>query len=426
MNVNEALAYIHSVCWRGSKPGLARTRTLLAKMGNPEKKLKFVHIAGTNGKGSTAAMLASILQKAGFVTGLYTSPYIVRFGERMQVNGQMIEDDELCEITERLRPLADEMPDHPTEFEFVTAVAMEFFARHHCQIVVLEVGLGGELDSTNVIDTPEVAVICNIGLDHTELLGNTLEQVAAAKAGIIKPGGRAVIYRGSDSVEAVFEKKCRAVGAVLHKAEFDSIRLLHCGLDGQRFDCGGYRELALPLLGEHQLRNAAVVLKTVQVLRERGWEISDANIREGLSCVRWQGRFEILRREPLFIIDGGHNPQCIEALEQNIRQYLAGRELTVLTGVLADKDYHSMYAGVAQYASRFFTITPPNSRALSAQELASYLTRFGKPVAACGSVEAGVKQALAAAGTDGAVLAYGSLYMLGDIMHALDDSLPAS
>ena len=420
MTVHEALSYIHTVCWRGSKPGLSRTRTLLSKMGNPEKKLKFIHIAGTNGKGSTAAMLASILQKAGYVTGLYTSPYIVRFGERMQVNGQMIEDDELCRITERLRPLADEMPDHPTEFEFVTAVAMEFFARHGCQIVVLEVGLGGELDSTNVIDVPEAAVICNIGLDHTEILGDTLEKIAAAKAGIIKPGGQVVIYRGSESVEAVFEEKCRAVGAVLHKAEFDSIRPLYCGLDGQRFDCGEYRDLTLPLLGEHQLRNAAVVLKTVQVLRERGWDVSDANVREGLSCVRWPGRFEILRREPLFIIDGGHNPQCIEALEQNVRQYLGGRELTVLTGVLADKDYHSMYAGISQYASRFFTVTPPNPRALSAQELAAYLTRFGKPVTVCDSVEAGVKQALAAAGKDGAVLAYGSLYMLGDVIHALD------
>ena len=420
MNVSEALSYIHSVCWKGSIPGLSRTRELLAKMGNPEKKLRFVHIAGTNGKGSTAAMLAAILRQAGYVTGLYTSPYIIKFHERMQVNGEMISDEELCAITEYIRPLAESMTESPTEFELVTCIAMEYFVRRGCQIVVMEVGMGGELDSTNVIAAPEASVICNIGLDHTEVLGDTLEKIASAKAGIIKPGCPAVIYRAAPSVEAVFEEKCRAVGSELHKADFDAICLHTHDLTGQVFDFGRFQALHLPLLGEHQLKNAAVVLTTADVLKARGWAITDENIRQGLATVRWPGRFELLRKDPLFIVDGGHNPQCIEALVQNIRQYLAGRPLTVLTGVLADKDYHCMYADVArQFAARFVTVTPPNPRALDAQALAEYLRQFGKPVTACDSVDAGVREAIRQAGPDGVVLAYGSLYMVGDIEAAV-------
>ena len=424
MNVSEALSYIHSVCWKGSIPGLSRTRELLAKMGNPEKKLRFVHIAGTNGKGSTAAMLAAILRQAGYVTGLYTSPYIIKFHERMQVNGEMISDEELCAITEYIRPLAESMTESPTEFELVTCIAMEYFVRRGCQIVVMEVGMGGELDSTNVIAAPEASVICNIGLDHTEVLGDTLEKIASAKAGIIKPGCPAVIYRAAPSVEAVFEEKCRAVGAELHKADFDAIRLHTHDLTGQVFDFGRFQDLHLPLLGEHQLKNAAVVLTTADVLKTRGWAITDENIRQGLATVRWPGRFELLRKDPLFIVDGGHNPQCIEALVQNIRQYLAGRPLTVLTGVLADKDYHCMYADVArQFAARFVTVTPPNPRALDAQALAEYLRQFGKPVTACDSVDAGVREAIRQAGPDGVVLAYGSLYMVGDIEAAVAETV---
>ena len=419
MNVSEALEYIHSVSWKGSIPGLSRTRELLGKMGNPEKKLKFIHIAGTNGKGSTAAMLASVLKQAGYITGLYTSPYILKFHERMQVNGEMITDAELCEITEFIRPLADSCAEQPTEFELVTCIAMEFFARRGCQIVSLEVGLGGELDSTNVIEAPEVAVICNIGLDHTDILGDTPEQIADAKAGIIKGGCDCVIYRAQPSVEAVFEKKCKQVGARLHKADFAAITPVSHGLDGQTFDFGHLRNIELPLLGEHQLLNAAVVLTCVDVLRQRGWRISDGQLREGIRTVSWSGRFELLRREPLFFVDGGHNPQCIEALVRNIRQYLQDRPLTILTGVLADKDYHCMYSNVAPFAARFVTVTPPNPRALPAQELSQYLARFQKPVTACDSVQNGVREAIRLAGKDGTVLAYGSLYMAGQIKEAV-------
>lgn len=418
MTPNEALDYIHSVCWKGSIPGLGRTRELLHKMGDPQDQLQFVHIAGTNGKGSTAAMTANILRKAGYRVGLYTSPYIFRFHERMQVDGQCISDEELAEITEFVKPLAESMEDHPTEFELVTCIAMEYFKRHRCDVVSLEVGMGGELDSTNVILPPLVAVLTNIGLDHTEFLGDTLEKICETKSKIIKPGSIAVTYREKPSVEAVIEARCREVGAKWMPADFDSLHLISASLEGQVFDWGSYRALHLPLLGRHQLYNAAVVLTIVEALREKGLHISDEAVRQGIASVSWPGRFELVARNPLFIVDGGHNPQCIEALVNNVRDYLGGKRLTVLTGVLADKDYADMYEDMSQYVTQFVTVTPPNPRALSAQALAEYLQRFGKPVTACESVAQGVALAKQLAGPDGVVLAYGSLYMVGDIEDA--------
>lgn len=418
MTVQEALTYIHSVCWKGSVPGLERTQELLERMGNPEKSLRFVHIAGTNGKGSTAAMTASILRQAGYTTGLYTSPYILRFHERMQVNGVEISDEELADVTEFVRPYAEAMADHPTEFELVSCIAFEYFKRKGCDIVVLEVGMGGELDSTNVIDTPEVAVITNIGLDHTEYLGDTLEKVASAKAGIIKSGGTAVLYRSTPSVEAVFENRCKEVGAALVKADFDALHSISHDLSGQVFDAAGYPAIELPLLGEHQMKNTAVVLAAIGVLQSKGYHITEEQVRKGLATVSWPGRFEVLRKSPLFLVDGGHNPQCIESLTANIRSYLNGRPLTILTGVLADKDFHCMYSNVAPFAREFVTVTPDSPRSLSAVELKAYLEQFGKPVTAMDTIEDGVRKAMELAGPDGVVLAYGSLYMVGAIQEA--------
>ena len=419
MTLDEALRYIHEVCWKGTIPGLERIQALLDAMGNPERKCKYVHVTGTNGKGSTCAMVASILRKAGYKTGLYTSPYLIRFNERIQINGEQISDADICELTEYVKPFAESIFERPTEFEMVTAIGFEYFARHKCDIVVCEVGMGGEFDATNVIPAPEAAVICNIGLDHTEVLGDTLEKIAGAKAGIIKPGCDAVLYRERPSVEAVFEERCKALNAPLHKADFDSLHLLSHSLEGQVFDWERFHALRLPLLGEHQLHNAAVALTTARVLQKRGWKITDEQIREGIESVRWPGRFELMRKDPMFIIDGGHNPQCIEALVKNIRDYLPGRELTVLTGVLGDKDFHCMYRDVAQYAKEFITITPANARALTAEKLADYLRQFGKPITACDVVADGVRLAIEHAGKDGVVLCYGSLYMIGDIDAAL-------
>ena len=420
MNVNEAIEYIHSVYWQGSTPGLHRVQALLDKMGNPEKKLKYVHIAGTNGKGSTASMTASILQKAGYRTGLYTSPYIYRFHERMQINGEQISDEDLVEITEMVKPLASSMEQSPTEFELVCCIAFEYFARKQCDIVVLEVGLGGAFDATNVIDVPEVAVITNIGLDHTEVLGNTVEEIARTKAGIFKEGGSAVVYRGTPSVEQVFEEICREKNISLQKADFDGLCLKAHSLDGQVFDCGDRKDLVLPLLGDHQLHNATVVLSIADALIQRGWKITETHIREGLRDVKWPGRFDIVSREPLFIIDGGHNPQCIEALVKNIEDYLIDRKVVALTGVLGDKDYADMYKPVMPLVDSFVCITPPNPRKLEAAELAAHLTQVGAKAVASESIEDGVKLALQEAGETGAVLCFGSLYTIGAIREALD------
>lgn len=419
MNAQEAIEYIHSVCWKGSIPGLSRTQELLRRLGNPEKKLKFVHIAGTNGKGSTAAMTASILRKAGYRTGLYTSPYIYRFNERIQVDGVEISDEELAAVTEFVKPHAQAMEECPTEFELVTAIGFEYFARKGCDIVVLEVGMGGELDSTNVIETPEVAVITNIGLDHTEVLGDTVEKIAQTKAGIFKEGGSAVVYRGTPGVEAVYERVCAERNVSLRKADFDSLKLKSHSLEGQVFDCGKRKDLLLPLLGDHQLHNAAVVLGVADTLIEKGWNITEQNIRDGIRDVKWPGRFDIVSREPLFIIDGGHNPQCIDALVTNIRDYLVGRRIIALTGVLADKDYGEMYKPMLPYIQEFVCITPPNPRKLEATELAAHLRRVGAEATPCQSIAQGVRTAVERAGKDGVVLCFGSLYTIGDIRNAL-------
>lgn len=421
MNVEQAIAYIHSVCWKGSIPGLGRTQELLKKMGNPEKKLKFVHIAGTNGKGSTAAMTASILSKAGYRTGLYTSPYIYRFHERIQVDGVEISDEDLTEITEYVKPLADSMAQSPTEFELVCCIAFEYFYRKKCDIVVLEVGMGGAWDATNVIEVPEVAVITNIGLDHTEYLGDTVEKIAETKSGIFKPHGHAVVYRSTPSVEAVYERVCAERDVSLRKADFDGLVLKAHTLEGQVFDCGSRKNLVLPLLGDHQLHNASVVLSIADTLIGEGWKISEQNIYDGIRDVRWPGRFDIVCRKPLFIIDGGHNPQCIEALVKNIRDYLAGKKVIALTGVLADKDYADMYKPVMPLVDRFVCITPPNPRKLEAEQLARYLRQAGAQAQASESILDGVKKAMELAGEDGVVLCFGSLYSIGGIRDALKD-----
>lgn len=419
MNLNESLAYIHGLYRKGSVPGLHRMQQMLEMMGNPQKKLKFIHIAGTNGKGSTAAMTASILTKAGYKTGLFTSPYIYRFHERMQINGEQISDEDVVAMVEYVRGFAETMEDITTEFEFVTCMAMEYFMRQGCDIVVLEVGMGGLIDATNIIDTPEVAVVTNIGLDHTDALGDTLEKIAENKAGIFKEGGHAVVYRGTEGVEAVYEQICRERNVTLRKADFDSIVLSSHGLEGQVFSCGTRQDLVLPLLGDHQLHNASVVLSVMDTLIDMGWSISENHIREGIRDVSWPGRFDIVSREPLFIIDGGHNPQCIDALVKNIADYLAGRRIIALAGVLADKDYGEMFRPVMEYVDEFVCVTPDNPRQLPACELAEHLRRAGAKAVPCAAVAEGVQKAKELAGSDGVVLCFGSLYTIGAIKDAV-------
>lgn len=415
MTYEEALKYIHSVHWVGSKLGLERTQELLAKLGNPEKHLKFIHIAGTNGKGSTAAMLASILEKAGYRVGLYTSPFINRFNERMQVNGQQIPDDVLAALTEHISPYADAMEDSPTEFELITALAMEYFHREKCDIVVLEVGMGGELDSTNVIDTPEAAVIAAMGLDHVNELGPTMADIARAKAGIIKSGGAVVSYGGNPDADPVFEQVCREKGASLRQPDFSKIIPGTFDLDGQSFSYGDWKDMRIPLVGSYQMNNAAVVLETVSVLRERGWKIPDEAVRQGMAATRWPARFEVLRRDPVFIVDGGHNPHGIKATAESLKRLFPGKKITFVTGVMADKDVESILGLIVPLASEFFTVRPDNPRAMAADELARRIEALGAKATPCGSVADGVARAIEAEGVNGVACALGSLYMSGEV-----------
>ena len=415
MTYEEALSYIHSICWKGSKLGLDRTRELLGKLNDPQKELKFIHIAGTNGKGSTAAMLSSILEEAGYRVGLYTSPFINRFNERMQVNHQPIPDEELAALTEYVRPHADAMADSPTEFELITALAMVWFARQKCDIVVLEVGMGGELDSTNIIDVPEAAVIAAMGLDHVKELGPTMADIARAKAGIIKEGGRVVSYGGNPEADEVIAAVCRARNASLCQPDFSAIVPGDFSLEGQTFSYKGWRGLRIPLVGAYQMNNAAVVLETVEVLRQRGWNISDEAVRQGLADTRWPARFEVLRRDPVFIVDGGHNPHGIRATAESLRRLFPGRKITFVTGVMADKDVEHILGLIVPLADQFFTVRPDNPRAMDAGELARRIEAMGAKATACASVRDGVDRAIQAEGPHGVACALGSLYMSGEV-----------
>ena len=411
----EAIDYIHSYHWLGSKPGLSRTQALLARLGNPERELKFIHIVGPNGKGSTAAMLSGILSAAGYSTGLYTSPYLWRFHERIQVNGQEISDRELGEATARVRSCAEGMEEHPTEFELVTCVALEHYRRKGCQVVVLEAGLGGRLDSTNAIPAPEVVVVTNIGLDHTELLGSTVEEIAAEKAAVIKRGCDVALYGHSPSVARVVADACRRAEATLRVADFSAIAVREDSKEGQRFGYGPFTDLRLGLLGAHQRKNAAVALETVLALRRRGWDISDGAVGLGLGNTRWPGRFEILGENPWFVVDGGHNPQCAETVAASLETYFPGERAVFLVGVLSDKDYAGLLDRVAPKAKAFVAVTPDSPRALSGEALARHLERYGLPVKVRGDIGAGVETAGELAGEKGLVCAMGSLYMTGAI-----------
>lgn len=415
MTYEEALSYIHSICWKGSKLGLDRTRELLGKLNDPQKELKFIHIAGTNGKGSTAAMLSSILEEAGYRVGLYTSPFINRFNERMQVNHQPIPDEELAALTEYVRPHADAMADSPTEFELITALAMVWFARQKCDIVVLEVGMGGELDSTNIIDVPEAAVIAAMGLDHVKELGPTMADIARAKAGIIKEGGRVVSYGGNPEADEVIAAVCRARNASLCQPDFSAIVPGDFSLEGQTFSYKGWRGLRIPLVGAYQMNNAAVVLETVEVLRQRGWSVSDEAVRQGLADTRWPARFEVLRRDPVFIVDGGHNPHGIRATAESLSRLFPGRKITFVTGVMADKDVEHILGLIVPLADQFFTVRPDNPRAMDAGELAARIEAMGAKATACASVQDGVDRAIQAEGPHGVACALGSLYMSGEV-----------
>ena len=420
MTAEEAIARLRERAWSSCPPGLERTRALLSLLGNPEQSLKFIHITGTNGKGSTAAILASVLHAAGYRTGLFTSPHLYRFHERMQVNGEMISDEMLVALTQRVLKAADALTVHPTEFELMTALGMLFFEAMHCDIVVLEVGMGGKLDSTNVIPAPEAAVITNIGLEHTAILGDTLEKIAQEKSGIIKSGCRAVLYAQTQGVVQVVEAACRAEQVPLTVTAPETLEKCSSALDGQTFRYRSKGPFRIALLGDYQLSNAITALDTVDALREKGWQITDEALAQGFASVTWPGRLELARRSPDFLIDGAHNPQCVDALMDSLSGLFGEKKLIFLVGVLADKDWQLMLSYALPLAKTFVTVTPPSARALSADALAAYLSDRGVGAHAAASLEDAVELALRLAEPDDTICSWGSLYSVGELRHILE------
>lgn len=416
MTYEQALDYISGISARGSKTGLERIRTLMDGLGNVQNSLKFVHLAGTNGKGSTSCMLASILQKAGYKTGLFVSPFIIRFNERIQINGQHIPDEKLAKIIERIKPVADAMPEGAMEFVLITAAAFVWFAEENCDIVVLETGFGGRVDSTNIIETNECAVITNIGIDHTDYLGNTIEEIAYEKACILKQDRPVVAYASEQGAMDVLTAYAIEHGNSMTVADFTAIEAISADLTGQRFRYKGSEVYDIRLLGAHQQKNAAVVLETVEILRGLGWSIDDTAVREGLREARWPARFELLHTDPIVFVDGAHNMQGVESLRAAVAEYLGDRRIVCMTGVLADKDWQQMMGVLQSFASDFITVTPDSPRALQNTDLAAYLSETTQWVRSAETVAEGVDLALARAKETGSVIvACGSLYMASEI-----------
>ena len=420
MNYNEAIEYIHSVNWMFCNPGLDRVRTLCAALGNPQDSLKFIHVAGTNGKGSFCSMLDSVLRAQGYRVGLFTSPYIMEFGERMRFGGENIPDRELCTLVERIKPVADAMEDKPTEFELITALAFLYFAEQKCDYVVLECGLGGRLDATNIIKTPILSVITGIALDHTAILGDTHEKIAAEKAGIIKSGVPTLWCGSHEGAEQVIRESAMAAGSDFIKIDRSGMNIKKMTLDGTDFDFGEHKDVHIPLLGSYQPLNAANVLTAIDTLRRIGVEISEDAVRIGLERVVWHARFEIINRDPLIIADGGHNPEGIDGAVDSIKQYFT-EKVGIVTGVMADKDYRYMAGRMAEVGERVFCLTPDNPRALSAGDYAETFLSLGVSAEGYGSVDEAVSAAMDWARASGTpVVCLGSLYMYGEIVKSID------
>ncbi len=413
MTYTEALEYIHSICWLGSRPGLERITELCDKMDNIQDKLKFIHIAGTNGKGSTSSMLTRILVNEGYRVGTFTSPYVYRFNERMAVNGEPIPNDDLARIIEIIKPLAESMQDPPTEFELITAAGFLYFYEQKCDIVVLECGMGGRLDSTNIIKKPLLSVITGIALDHTAFLGDTVEKIAVEKAGIIKDHSPVIYGSMPEGCEKII--KVKAPDAVA--CDYSRLSNLSLSLEGASFDVEGYNErFKLKLVGGYQPRNAMLAITCAEKLG-----IDKTSIFKGICETTWPARFEILCSEPTVIYDGGHNPQGVDAAVDTVKELFEGK-INVLSGVMADKDYDYIASRIALVADKVYCVTPDNTRSLPAQEYAEAFKRQGVTASFFDSMN----EAVTAAYNDSKkekrpLLGLGSLYMYKEFVDAINN-----
>lgn len=384
LNYKDALEYIHNTNKFGMKLGLDNMKNLLNILGNPQNKLKFIHIAGTNGKGSISAFLNSILINEGYRVGLFISPYLEEFTERIQINGEHINKEELVRLTHRVKKaievLLSKGYQHPTEFEIVTTIGLLYFYEQQVDLVILEVGLGGRLDATNIIPKSLVSIISSIGLDHTMYLGNSIEEVAVEKGGIIKEKGDIVLYPQRDNVFKVIEDIAQEKKANLYIVEKASVNFKEGTIEGQSFSYIG-ENLKLPqveikLLGRHQIYNGGTVLKAIEVLRKKGFRITNHSILEGFKKAQWPGRFEIISNNPIVILDGAHNPQGAKAFNKAIREYFPEKRIILFFGLLEDKDSEEILKYILPIAKEVITLTPNNPRAIEGKLLAEKIKQF--------------------------------------------------
>ncbi|MCL2045558.1 MAG: bifunctional folylpolyglutamate synthase/dihydrofolate synthase [Oscillospiraceae bacterium] len=418
MTVDQIVEYLDTFKLEGRDLSPRRTQRFLKKLGNPEKKLKFVHVTGTNGKGSTCAYVASIMRKAGYRVGSFVSPHIVKFNERLQCNGEYITDEELIKLVEDARPILDTTDDPPTQFEIVVGLAMMFYVEKECDIVVLEVGMGGDTDATNVIDTPEVAIIATIGFDHIAALGPELTDIARAKAGIIKQGGDAAIYGSTKEVEELFESICKERGAKLHKADFSRISNQVESIDGLKFSLEPYGEVTTALLGSYQSKNATLAITAIEILREKGFTVADEDIISGLRDVNWPGRFEVIGRNPVFILDGAHNAEAVEVTADSLKRYFGDDKIVFIIGAMNNKDVDTMVSLIAPMAKAFINARPDYERAMESELMEEKLSIYDAPVYTIDDFEQAVTQAINLAGNEGVVCVIGSLHFSTDLRTA--------
>ena len=440
MNYDEAIAYIKNTAKFGSKLGLERTEKMLEFLGNPHKKLKCIHIAGTNGKGSTTAMVTNVLVKAGYKVGSYISPFIEEFEERMQINNENISKEDLSDIVTEVSRAVEKVVElgysNPTEFEIITCAGFLYFYKNSVDFAVVEVGLGGRLDSTNVI-TPILSIIASISLDHTLILGNTIGEIAYEKAGIIKEGIPVVMFPQQKQSYDVIERICREKNCELIKVPQDSgvylgkENLQHVVITSMKGQVP-YRHKAitqkikvrtsnndyiidLALLGKHQLLNCSVAVHAIEVLIGQGAKISKDNIIAGLANVEWPARLEVMNRRPLVVIDGAHNIDGIEKLTQSIDMYFNYNKIILILGILADKQVEQMVKTIVPKASRVITVTPNSARAELCEELKVQVEKYTMSCEAIENYEEAYEKALSYCSEDDLLLVAGSLYMVGDM-----------
>lgn len=419
MTFKEATLRLKEASLAFCKPGTERVEALCALLGHPERAFRVIHVTGTNGKGSTSRMLASVLEAAGYQTGQFSSPYLSLPTECVCIGSTAIGKRAFARIAEKVFSAADKMSDAPTEFELLTVIAFLAFKEAKIDLAVIEVCMGGRLDATNVIDTPLLSVITGVSIDHTAFLGNTLAEIATVKAGIIK-AGCPVLYGGKEGdAEDVIRAEADALHAPLHKTRYDLLTVESLSPDGTRFSFGDITSLALPLLGTYQLQNAATALTALSILKERLPLLTEEAIRRGFSTLTWAGRFERLKNDPPLFFDGGHNPEGISAAKESIDLYFKDG-IILISGVLRDKDYNAIAATLAPLVRAAFTVAPKSARALDAQSYAAAFRRAGVDAIPCKNVKTALQKAEEQAKKHALpVVCLGSLYLYDAVKKAL-------